>query len=318
MQSHFKLVLVFLVILVSSSMYLMNVIRTLREEIRALSLQNEDFKKGSSGKKTCASSQVQVTEPPVPIDPQMFKIWEANAHSSVVVLSGQRERLGCSLAPFEDVWNALPWDQIAAGAKKHGFVSWKDVRMMQEVITPYLLSVSAPLEVIKRPDPLVLRCDDPIYSAMLTGKKRAKKVRLFDVTSFGYDLDMLEIRLYQLQDSVDMTVIHEGTYTHRGVRKALFFEQARERFLPFLNKILHVISDDSVLFKYQIDENDLTGKDKSYVDDWRGDSHSKRAVFDKLYHAVGDLNEDDLVLWSDLDELPDSKVLLVDDVVDEI
>jgi hypothetical protein len=60
---------------------------------------------------------------------------------------------------------------------------------------------------------------------VLTGKKRAKAARIIDVSVFGFTLDVLEIRLFELFDVVDLFVTLEATVTHRGVRKALFLEQ---------------------------------------------------------------------------------------------
>jgi hypothetical protein len=43
------------------------------------------------------------------------------------------------------------------------------------------------------------------------------------------ELDVLETRLYELNDTIDKFVILEATHTHRGVRKPLFFARNIER-----------------------------------------------------------------------------------------
>ena len=44
---------------------------------------------------------------------------------------------------------------------------------------------------------------------------------------------------------VDEFVIMEGTHSHRMWRKPLFFERNKQRFAPFLHKIIHVVVDDA-------------------------------------------------------------------------
>ncbi len=119
-------------------------------------------------------------------------------------------------------------------------------------------------------------------------KKAGTHVALRSVTSFGFDLDILEMRLYELLDAVDLFVPLESTMTHRGVRKPLFLErvtptlafgggshgavvQARDRFAPFWNRILHLVDDDEQLFHtVREDGVDLTGDpvSKGFVDYW--------------------------------------------------
>lgn len=81
--------------------------------------------------------------------------------------------------------------------------------------------------------------------------------------------------------------------THRGVRKPLFLEQARSRFLRFLPKILHLIDDDETFFRFGANEEEVSGDvaKKAYVDDWRIETRAKALVFEKLARAIGDLTD---------------------------
>lgn len=68
--------------------------------------------------------------------------------------------------------------------------------------------------------------------------------RVYDCFSFYNELDMLEIRLNTLKDAVDYHVIAESPLTFRGQDKPLFFEQNRERYAQFADKIIHVVVED--------------------------------------------------------------------------
>lgn len=142
---------------------------------------------------------------------------------------------------FEDVWEKkLNWTRIEREHNETGFLTWLTIREMQDILTPYLLAERSPIRVSKRPKPLVLNCSDVQFSMLLTGKPRTGYIpKLIDVNPFGFDVDILEMRLFELAEAVDLFVPLESTFTHRGLRKALFIELSRARFLPFRNRILH-------------------------------------------------------------------------------
>ena len=60
---------------------------------------------------------------------------------------------------------------------------------------------------------------------------------------------MLEIRLLENYDVVDVFVIYEAPYTQRGVPKPLYFNETRAtgRWDRFQDKILHCVNDDPSL-----------------------------------------------------------------------
>ena len=67
---------------------------------------------------------------------------------------------------------------------------------------------------------------------------------IFDCFSFFNELDILEIRLNVLASVVDKFVLVEAVRRHSGEPKELFFEKNKQRFSPFLDKIIHVVVDD--------------------------------------------------------------------------
>ena len=50
---------------------------------------------------------------------------------------------------------------------------------------------------------------------------RAQPATIIDFVPFGYDVDLLEIRLLENYDAVDVFVIYETMFTQRGIRKPL-------------------------------------------------------------------------------------------------
>lgn len=65
--------------------------------------------------------------------------------------------------------------------------------------------------------------------------------KVYDCFMFYNELDLLEIRLNELYNAVDYFVLVESSETHRtGSPKPFYFEEAKERFAPFLNKIIHI------------------------------------------------------------------------------
>ena len=67
---------------------------------------------------------------------------------------------------------------------------------------------------------------------------------IFDCFSFFNELDILEIRLNVLAPVVDKFVLVEAVRRHSGEPKELYFEKNKQRFAPFLDKIIHVVVDD--------------------------------------------------------------------------
>lgn len=106
---------------------------------------------------------------------------------------------------------------------------------------------------------------------------------IYDCFQFFNELDILKIRLNVLSDVVDRFVISEATETFSGLKKPLYFEENRDMFREFEDRIIHVVVDDTP----------------------RGYTHD-RDTFQK--NAVGrglvDAKPDDIIIFSDLDEIP--------------
>ena len=108
--------------------------------------------------------------------------------------------------------------------------------------------------------------------------------RIWDTFMFRDELDMLEARLTELEDSpVYRHVLVEGTTTHTGIPKPLYYAENQERFAPWADRIIHIIADVS-----------------NEPHPWALE-HAQR---NHVWKAIGDADPDDVVILGDVDEIP--------------
>jgi beta-1,4-mannosyl-glycoprotein beta-1,4-N-acetylglucosaminyltransferase len=119
-------------------------------------------------------------------------------------------------------------------------------------------------------------------------------MKIIDCFIFYNELDMLELRLEELNDVVDYFVLVESIKTFANNDKELYFENNKDRFSKFLNKIIHII------VKYNIPQTSNA---------WDIESYQRRCIDIGIKQL--DLQNDDIVIISDLDELPDVNTLLL-------
>ena len=68
---------------------------------------------------------------------------------------------------------------------------------------------------------------------------------VYDCFQFFNELDILKLRMHVLNDVVDKFVISEATVTFSGEKKPLYFQENREMFKEFEDKIIHKVVDDT-------------------------------------------------------------------------
>jgi beta-1,4-mannosyl-glycoprotein beta-1,4-N-acetylglucosaminyltransferase len=76
---------------------------------------------------------------------------------------------------------------------------------------------------------------------------------IVDCFPFFDELDLLEIRLHELQDVVDVFVLTESPYTFTGIEKPLHFQENKERFGDFV--IIHTVyvpTDTCTPMEYEV------------------------------------------------------------------
>lgn len=118
--------------------------------------------------------------------------------------------------------------------------------------------------------------------------------RVFDTFIFHNELDLLEMRLETLWDTVDRFVIVEGALTHSGQPKPLYFEESLNRFERFLPKITHIIVDDYPEANGSI-----------YDNAWMRERWQRDAIM----RGLTECNDDDIIILGDADEIANPEAI---------
>ena len=130
-------------------------------------------------------------------------------------------------------------------------------------------------------------------------------MRIFDCFMF-YDEDVvLDIRLNSLRNFVDYFVIVESKFYHNGKKRDLKFDI--NRYSEFKNKIIYIVQNEELQNLEKINENDDEGMISSKL---ISNAH-KRENFQRnlIINGLNKANEDDLIIISDVDEIPNLKDL---------
>jgi len=137
-------------------------------------------------------------------------------------------------------------------------------------------------------------------------------MKVFDSFIFFNELDLLEMRLNILNDVVDHFVITESPFTVSGNEKPLYYQENKDRFGKFNDKIVHHITEE-----IPNDFTHLLEKTKFHVAYKDNDPYGtpminlpvrfQRALFNRNNSAFGiekaGATDEDLVITSDADEI---------------
>ena len=121
---------------------------------------------------------------------------------------------------------------------------------------------------------------------------------------FDEDL-LLDLRLNSLNSFVKKFVIAEATYAHNGTKKKLNFDI--NKFKKFKDKIIYLVVDNqpkNIMKVLESDTEEQSGE-KLILNGMARDYHQR----ENLSRGVKDALDDDLILISDLDEIPNLKEL---------
>ncbi len=148
-------------------------------------------------------------------------------------------------------------------------------------------------------------------------------MKIFDAILFFNELDILNIRLTLLDPYVDYFIISECDSTFSGLPKPFYFEENKHLFSKFLNKIIHIKNYNSV--NTNLVENPYSGEKaelyenillhynriKNTAQTDNGKEHWCRDFLHREYTKLGmDIcNDEDIILFSDTDEIPNPEVL---------
>jgi len=124
-------------------------------------------------------------------------------------------------------------------------------------------------------------------------------MKIIDCFTFYNEIDLLYYRLATLYDIVDYFIIVESTHTHVGKEKEMFFEKNKELFTQFQNKIINVVVDD---FPCKYPNIDISKSEQ-----WINEKYQRNQIARGFQYI--DLNDEDVIIITDLDEIPDRNVL---------
>ena len=113
---------------------------------------------------------------------------------------------------------------------------------------------------------------------------------VYDCFTFFNELDLLDLRLHELNNAVDYFVLVEATRTHSNQEKPLFFNENKNRFKDFLPKIIHIVVDDFP----------SNPKDRWVLENFQRDA---------IMRGLENCNPNDSIIISDIDEIVSSNAV---------
>ena len=114
-------------------------------------------------------------------------------------------------------------------------------------------------------------------------------MKIYDCIQFFNEEHIFDLRINILNEFVDFFVVVESTCDHQGNPKKLNFDL--NKFKKYENKIIYVVVDDTAekIKKPHIGGHSLT------------EQHQRNSIM----KGLKDSNDDDLIILSDVDEIPD-------------
>lgn len=114
---------------------------------------------------------------------------------------------------------------------------------------------------------------------------------VYDCVPFFNELDILKLRMQIMAPYVDFFVIEEASVTFSGAPKRMIFAENRRLFAEFEDKIRYVAVEDSPMEGVTTHERDKYQKNQ-------------------LIRAMGDCKAEDIIIFSDVDEIPNPETLV--------
>lgn len=123
---------------------------------------------------------------------------------------------------------------------------------------------------------------------------------LYDCFVFHNEFDLLEVRLREMGDLVDRFVLVEADQTQRGSPKPFYFDENRERFAAWKDKII----DLQIRFPDELPPALGVYKNRRKKD-WERENYQRNCIAQGLEGC----RPDDLIMVSDVDEIIRADVL---------
>ena len=125
-------------------------------------------------------------------------------------------------------------------------------------------------------------------------------MKVFDCFMYFDEEIVLDLRLNMLDPYVDYFVIVESIFTHKGDRRELKFNH--EKFKKFKKKIVYLTYDEKIKEIEQVNNEDSDyEKSRKFILNAAYRENGQRNFISK---GLGDAEDDDVILISDVDEIP--------------
>ena len=113
---------------------------------------------------------------------------------------------------------------------------------------------------------------------------------IYDCFPFFNEVDLLRFRIEMLDSFVDRFVIVEANKTQSGMYKPFYFDEVKDSFAKWMDKIIHIKVTDAPALQYK--------------GDWSIEFFQRNCILRGLIHC----NPEDLILISDVDEMPNPDI----------
>lgn len=113
--------------------------------------------------------------------------------------------------------------------------------------------------------------------------------KIYDCFTFFNEIELLKMRLEELNDSVDYFVLVESIETHKGDLKKLIFQENRQLFEKYLPKIIYVAVEER----------------HPELGPWKREAFQRNCILRGLKNCEAN----DIIIISDLDEIPRPSVV---------
>lgn len=118
-------------------------------------------------------------------------------------------------------------------------------------------------------------------------------MKIFDCFPFFNELNLLDLRLKYLSDRIDKFIIVEGTHSHQGREKKLYFDENKSQFKKYNNKIIHIIRDNY----------------PKHLGDTHSDFILDYYTRNGIDEGIKMCDDHDLIMISDIDEFPKKNLI---------
>ena len=125
-------------------------------------------------------------------------------------------------------------------------------------------------------------------------------MKIFDCFMYFDEEMILDLRLNILNSHVDYFIIVESRYNHKGEKRKLLFN--KEKFIKYRDKIIYLVYDEVPSKVKRInDEDDEKTQTNKYI---MNALYRENAQRNYIINGLNNANNEDIILISDVDEIP--------------